>query len=161
AVLLFLEAARLIGKPRLFFSIFLALFVAFLLVGSKHNLLLYAASVASGQGSIPVLVPFAVYYLVSRPSDSSSDESQLLALLLSRADLFSFIHFPFSYVIYFGYTALFVILLAGTLVARISPSPKLISIVACVGYVLFGAFILRPHYSGHLDYDSTRLTISG
>src|SRR5262249_3805033 len=119
------------------------------------------ASVASGQGSIPVLVPFAVYYLVSRPSDSSSDESQLLALLLSMAALFSLIQFPFAYVIYFGYTALFVILLAGNLVARISPSPQLISIVACVGSVLFGAFILRPHYSGHLDYDSTRLTISG
>jgi hypothetical protein len=162
AVLLFLEAVRLTGKPRLAFSIFLALFVAFLLVGSNHNLLLYAAGVASGQGSLPVLVPFAAYCLFR--ADGSSDENQLLALLLSMAALFSLIQFPFAHVIYFGYTALFVILLAGNLIARIRPSPKLISIVACVGYILFGAFILRPHYlifRGHLDYDSTRFTISG
>jgi hypothetical protein len=135
-----------------------------LLLSARHNETAFFIILVGALGIIPVLSVATFLLLAGERTDKkdSSEQNQQLALVLVMMSLCSLIQFPFSHLIYFGYVVPFAVLVAANLASRLPRPPRIILGGTVAFFILFGSFILRPHYLVNrigMDYDSTPLAV--
>jgi hypothetical protein len=163
ASLFVIETANLRGRPRQVLSIILLALAMLVLLGARRNDLAYIIGITSARGIIPVLVLAAVLhvYLTSTFPCRDVASDQFLFLLLAMTAFCSLIQFPYSSLGYFFYVAPFAVLLSANLISRLARPPRVVLYAAAGFYILFAAFVTRPHYIGtvyHPAPEDTQLT---
>jgi len=166
AALLFIETAKLRGSPRRFLSTVLVAFAAIVLFGANTSGLLRVTAFAAAMGIIPVLTVAALPILSRYPQEKLGERfapGQLLILLLAVAAIFSLVQFPYAHLVYFGYVAPLIVLIAACLISKFARPPRAVIFTTIIFFMLFGVFIARPRFMtipGRPDFESTPLLLS-